>query len=123
ISPGASGTLLALVEIRSGRDNEVFAQEQRRRDMLRWVAGLEYDSDVRRRLRLSLRITANVASSVRDAAAENEATSMVLEWPPLAPGMGQLRPDRRGAAAARDSGSRSPSRQAGGGHPRRGSWP
>ncbi|TMG00180.1 MAG: universal stress protein [Chloroflexi bacterium] len=83
ISPGASGTLLALVEIRSGRDNEVFAQEQRRRDMLRWVAGLEYDSDVRRRLRLSLRITANVASSVRDAAAENEATSMVLEWPTL----------------------------------------
>jgi len=81
ISPGASGTLLALVEIRTGRDNEVFAQEQRRRDMLRWVAGLEYDSDVRRRLRLSLRMTANAASSVRDAAAENEVTSMVLEWP------------------------------------------
>ncbi len=81
ISPGASGTLLALVEIRTGRDNEVFAQEQRRRDMLRWVAGLEYDSDVRRRLRLSLRMTANAASSVRDAAAENEVTSMMLEWP------------------------------------------
>ncbi len=81
ISPGASGILLALVEIRTGRDNEVFAQEHRRRDMLRWVAGLEYDSDVRRRLRLSLRMTANAASSVRDAAAENEVTSMVLEWP------------------------------------------
>src|SRR5690348_14827202 len=81
ISPGASGTLLALVEIRTGRDNEVFAQEKRRRDMLRWVAGLEYDSDVRRRLRLSLRMTANAASSVRDAAAENEVTTMVLEWP------------------------------------------
>src|SRR5207247_3429154 len=78
---GASGTVLALGEIRAGRDNEVFAQEQRRRDMLRWVAGLEYDSDVRRRLRLSLRMTANAASSVRDAAAENEVTSMVLEWP------------------------------------------
>ncbi len=81
ISPGASGTLLGLVEIRTGRDNEVFAQEQRRRDMLRWMAGLEYDSDVRRRLRLSLRMTANAASSVRDAAAENEVTSMMLEWP------------------------------------------
>ncbi len=81
ISPGASGILLALVEIRTGRDNEVFAQEHRRRDMLRWVAGLEYDSDVRRRLHLSLRMTANAASSVRDAAAENEVTSMVLEWP------------------------------------------
>jgi nucleotide-binding universal stress UspA family protein len=81
ISPGASGTLLALVEIRTGRDNEVFAQETRRRDMLRWVAGLEYDSDVRRRLRLSLRMTANAASSVRDAAAENEVTTMLLEWP------------------------------------------
>jgi len=81
ISPGGSGTLLALVEIRTGRDNEVFAQENRRRDMLRWVAGLEYDSDVRRRLRLSLRMTANAASSVRDAAAENEVTTMVLEWP------------------------------------------
>ena len=86
ISPGASGTLLALVEIRSGRDNEVFAQEQRRRDMLRWVAGLEYDSDVRRRLRLSLRMTANPASSVRDAAAENEVTSMMLEWPTVESG-------------------------------------
>ncbi|HKW73281.1 MAG TPA: universal stress protein [Candidatus Dormibacteraeota bacterium] len=81
VSAGASGTLLALVEIRTGRDNEVFAQEQRRRDMLRWVAGLEYDSDVRRRLRLSLRMTANPASSVRDVAAENEVTSMLLEWP------------------------------------------
>lgn len=81
LSPGASGTLLALVEIRTGRDNEVFAQEQRRRDMLRWVAGLEYDSGVRRRLRLSLRMSANAASSVRDVAAENEITSLVLEWP------------------------------------------
>ena len=80
-SPGGSGTLLALVEIRAGRDNEVFAQEQRRRDMLRWVASLEYDGEVRRRLSLTLRITANVASSIRDAVAENEVTSLVLEWP------------------------------------------
>src|SRR5205814_5093726 len=85
-SPGGSGTLLGLVEIRTGRDNEVFAQEQRRRDMLRWMAGLEYDSDVRRRLRLSLRMTANPASSVRDAAAENEVTSMMLEWPTVESG-------------------------------------
>ena len=68
-SPGASGSLLALVEIRSGRDSEVFAQERRRRDMLLWVAGLEYASDVRRRLGVSMRMTANPASSVRDACA------------------------------------------------------
>jgi len=80
-SPGGSGHLLALVEIRAGRDNEVFAQEQRRRDMLRWVAGLEYSGDVRRRLSVTLRMTANVASSIRDAVAETEATSLVLEWP------------------------------------------
>jgi nucleotide-binding universal stress UspA family protein len=80
-SPGGSGTLLGLVEIRTGRDNEVFAQDQRRRDMLRWIASLEYDSSIRRRSRLSLRMTANVASSVRDAAAENEITSLLLEWP------------------------------------------
>jgi nucleotide-binding universal stress UspA family protein len=80
-SPGGSGTLLGLVEIRTGRDNEVFAQEQRRRDMLRWIAGLEYDSGIRRRARLSLRMTANAASSIRDAAAENEITSLLLEWP------------------------------------------
>ena len=79
--PGAWGSLLALVEIRAGRRHEVFAQEQRRRDMLRWVARLEYEGSIRRRLNLSLRITANVASSIRDAVAENVATSLVLEWP------------------------------------------
>jgi nucleotide-binding universal stress UspA family protein len=82
-SPGGSGNLLGLVEIRAGRDNEVFAQEQRRRDMLRWVAGLEYVGDVRRRLSVTLRMTANAASSIRDAIAETEATSLVLEWPTL----------------------------------------
>jgi hypothetical protein len=83
-SPTGSGNLLALVEIRSGRDNEVFAQEQRRRDMLRWVAGLDYAGDVRRRLSVTIRMTANAASSIRDAIAETEATSLVLEWPTLA---------------------------------------
>jgi nucleotide-binding universal stress UspA family protein len=83
-SPGGSGNLLALVEIRAGRDNEVFAQEQRRRDMLRWVAGLEYGGEVRRRLGVTLRMTANAASSIRDSIAETEATSLVLEWPTLA---------------------------------------
>jgi hypothetical protein len=80
-SPGAAGHMLALVEIRSGRDNEVFAQDQRRRDTLVWLASLEYSSDVRRRMGLSLRMTANVASSVRDALAEYDATSLVMEWP------------------------------------------
>ena len=83
-SPGGAGNLLALVEIRSGRDNEVFAQERRRRDALLWVAGLEYSSEVRRRIGVSLRMTANAASSVRDAVAENETTSLVLEWPTIA---------------------------------------
>lgn len=80
-SPGGSGNLLGLVEIRAGRDNEVFAQEQRRRDMLRWLAGLEYGGDVRRRLNVTLRMTANAASSIRDAIAETEASTLVLEWP------------------------------------------
>ena len=80
-APGASGRLLALVEIRSGRSNEVFAQEGRRRDLLLWVAGLEYSSEIRRRMGVSLRLTANVASSIRDAIAEYETTSLVLEWP------------------------------------------
>jgi len=83
-SAGGSGNLLGLVEIRAGRDNEVFAQEQRRRDMLRWLAGLEYGGEVRRRLRVTLRMTANAASSIRDAIAETEATSLVLEWPTTA---------------------------------------
>lgn len=82
-SSGGSGTVLALVEIRSGRDNEVFAQEQRRREMLRWVAGLEYTSDVRRRLGVSLRMTANIASSIRDAMVENQTTSLILERPTI----------------------------------------
>lgn len=82
-SSGGSGNVLALVEIRAGRDNEVFAQEQRRRDMLRWVAGLEYGGGLRRRLNVTLRMTANAASSIRDAIAETEATSLVLEWPTL----------------------------------------
>lgn len=79
--PGASGRLLALVDIRSGRDNEVFAQERRRRDLLLWVAGLEYSSEIRRRMGVSLRLTANVASSIRDAVAEHETTTLILEWP------------------------------------------
>lgn len=83
-APGGSGMVLALVEIRAGRDNEVFAQDQRRRDMLRWMARLEYAGEVRRRLSVTLRMAANVASSVRDAIAETEATSLVLEWPTLA---------------------------------------
>ncbi|HKC19088.1 MAG TPA: universal stress protein, partial [Candidatus Dormibacteraeota bacterium] len=83
-TPGASGNLLALVEIRSGRDNEVFAQERRRRDLLLWVAGLEYSSEIRRRMGVSLRLTANVASSIRDAIAEYETTSLILEWPTTA---------------------------------------
>lgn len=82
-SPGGSGNLLALVEIRAGRDNEVFAQERRRRDMLRWVAALEYGADIRRRIAVTLRMTANAASSVRDAVAETEATSLILEWPTI----------------------------------------
>jgi nucleotide-binding universal stress UspA family protein len=82
-SPGGSGNLLALVEIRAGRDNEVFAQERRRRDMLRWVAALEYPADIRRRMSVTLRMTANAASSIRDAVAETEATSLVLEWPTI----------------------------------------
>lgn len=80
-SPGASGSLLALVEIRSGRDHEVFAQDRRRRDLLLWLAGLEYSSEVRRRMGVNLRLTANVASSIRDAIAENETTTLILEWP------------------------------------------
>src|SRR5438105_5687901 len=83
-SPGGSGNLLGLVEIRAGRDNEVFAQEQRRRDMLRWISGLEYGGDIRRRLSVTLRMTANAASSIRDAIAETEATTLVLEWPSVA---------------------------------------
>src|SRR5256886_3148274 len=80
-SPGGSGNVLGLVEIGTGRENEIFAQEQRRRDMLRWVAGLEYPGDGHRRLSVSLRMAANLASSIRDFAAENETTSLVLEWP------------------------------------------
>lgn len=81
---GGSGIVLALVEIRAGRDNQVFAQDRRRRDMLRWVAGLEYEGDVRRRLSVVLRLAANLASSVRDAIAETETASLVLEWPTVA---------------------------------------
>src|SRR5438445_501466 len=83
-SPGGSGTLLGLVETRAGRDNEVFAQEQRRRDMLRWIGGLEYGGDVRRRFSVTLRITANAASSIRNAIAETETNSLGLEQPGLA---------------------------------------
>jgi len=83
-SPGGSGNMLALVDIRGGRDNGVFAQQQRRRDTLIWLAGQEYSNDVRRRMGLSLRMTANAASSVRDAIAEYATTMLVLEWPTTA---------------------------------------
>src|SRR5260370_29036975 len=69
--------------MREGGEKEVCAKGEGRREMLRWVGGLGYDRERGPRLRPSLRITANAASSVRDAAAENEVTSMVLEWPTI----------------------------------------
>lgn len=81
--PGASGSLLALVEVPAGLDSGLVAQDERWRDMLRWVAGLEYGSDILRRLKVTLRLTADVASSIRHAVAEMRSTSLVLEWPTI----------------------------------------
>ncbi|HEY1421764.1 MAG TPA: universal stress protein [Candidatus Dormibacteraeota bacterium] len=79
--PGASGTLLALVEADPNLSGRLATQDERRRDMLRWVASLDYDGRQRRRMRVTLRVTADVAGSIRDAVADTEATSLVLEWP------------------------------------------
>ena len=81
--PGASGSLLALVEVPAGPTRGLVAQDDRWRDMLRWVAGLDYGPDLLRRLKVTLRLTADVASSIRDAIAETRATSLVLEWPTI----------------------------------------
>ena len=81
--PGASGSLLALVEIPAGLDSGLVAQDERWRDMLRWVAGLDYGPDLRRRLKVTLRLTADAASSILHAVAETRSTSLVLEWPTI----------------------------------------
>jgi nucleotide-binding universal stress UspA family protein len=81
--PGASGSLLALVEAPTGLDSGLVAHDEHWRDMLRWVAGLEYGPDLLRRLKVTLRLTADVTSSIRQAVVEMRSTSLVLEWPTI----------------------------------------
>ncbi len=79
-TPDASGSVLALVELR-GPGAGVVTQEARRRDLLQWLAGLEYGREVRRRLKITVRVSADVVRSVREAIAETAATRLVVEWP------------------------------------------
>ena len=79
--PGASGSLLALVEADPTITGRLGTQDERRRDMLRWVASLEYDGAQRRRMSVTIRVTTDVAGSIRNVVAETQSTSVVLEWP------------------------------------------
>lgn len=84
--PGASGSLLALVEADPNVAGRLATQDERRREMLRWVAGLDYagldyEGQLRRRMKVTLRVTADVVSGIRDVVAETQTTSLVLEWP------------------------------------------
>jgi hypothetical protein len=79
--PGASGSLLAVVEADPSIPGRLATQDERRRDMLRWVASLDYEGQQRRRMNVTLRVTADVVSSIRDVVAEMESTTLVLEWP------------------------------------------
>lgn len=81
--PGTSGSLLALIEANPNLPVGLETQDERPRDMLRWLAGLDYESKQRRRMKVVLRLSADVASSVRDAVAETRSTNLVLEWPTI----------------------------------------
>lgn len=81
--PGTSGTLLALIEANPTLPVGLETRDDRPRDMLRWLASLDYKSDQHRRMRVVLRLSADVASSVRDAVAETRSTNLVLEWPTI----------------------------------------
>ncbi|MGH7763139.1 MAG: universal stress protein [Candidatus Dormibacteraceae bacterium] len=90
--PGASGNLLALVEVDANLSSRLATQDERRRDMLRWVAGLDYEGLQRRRMKVTLRVTADVVSTIRDVVSDSQSTSLVLEWPtPLSPRRHRLR--------------------------------
>ena len=79
--PSASGSLLALVEADPTIPGSLATQDERRRDMLRWVAGLDYEGQQRRRMKVTMRVTADVVGSIRDVVAETESTTLVLELP------------------------------------------
>jgi nucleotide-binding universal stress UspA family protein len=79
--PGASGSLLAIVEADPTVPGSLAPQSERRRDMLRWVAGLDYDGLQKRRLNVTLRVAADVVGYIRDAVADTESTTLVLQLP------------------------------------------
>ncbi len=79
--PGASGSLLALVEADPTIPGSLATQIERRRDMLRWVAGLDYEGRQRQRMNITLRFTADVVGNIRDVVADTESTTLVLELP------------------------------------------
>jgi nucleotide-binding universal stress UspA family protein len=79
--PSASGSLLALVEADPTLPGSLATQDERRRDMLRWVASLDYEGHQRHRMKVTIRVTADVVSSIRDVVAETQSTTLVLELP------------------------------------------
>ncbi|HYM65744.1 MAG TPA: universal stress protein [Patescibacteria group bacterium] len=79
--PGASGSLLALIEADPTISGSVATNMERRHDMLRWIAGLEYSRELPRRMNVTLRVAADVVGYLRDVVAETESTTVVLELP------------------------------------------
>lgn len=79
--PGASGSLLALIEADPTIPGSVVTHVERRRDMLRWIAGLDYERALNRRMNVTMRVAADVVGYLRDVVAETESNTVVLELP------------------------------------------
>ena len=79
--PGATGSLLGLIEADPTIPGSVVTHVERRRDMLRWIAGLDYERGQTRRMNVTLRVAADVVAYIRDAVADTESTTVVLEMP------------------------------------------
>jgi nucleotide-binding universal stress UspA family protein len=79
----STGLVLGLVEIPGNTMlHRLRAVDERRRDLLRWIAGTD-PADGERRLAVELRVSYDVPRGIREAVYENDSNLIVVEWPGL----------------------------------------
>lgn len=82
-----SGNVLGLVEVPAYASDAVAHEVmQRRRELLRWIAATDEPAEVRPTpgLGILVRVVHDVALGIREAAYENNADLIAVEWPGLA---------------------------------------
>ncbi|MGI8563763.1 MAG: hypothetical protein ACR2MZ_09450 [Candidatus Dormibacter sp.] len=82
-STRSSGDVLGIVEVpRTNLPNLPHVLEERRRDLLRWIASID-TSGRASRLNVQTRVSHDVRQGIREAVYENGSNLVVVEWPGL----------------------------------------